>query len=121
MRISRLAQYGALCALLLAPTGVYAKRSQTPVSGAGNDAQTASGDDAPTITFQGATYALLPDCFGTLFVVGINQTPVGQSDTILVAIPYPGGIASWPPITEAATGALADKSLNDAVCLQATG
>ena len=97
--------------LALAPFGARAQQ-ETPTP--------SPQPDTPTITYLGASYGLLAHCLATGFIVGINQTPIGQTDKLLIAIPFAGGVQVLPPRDVAATGPLADKQMNDAVCIDIT-
>ena len=113
----------AILSVALLPMGAGLAKTKTPVVGAANDPQTATATPAPdtqTITYLGVTYALIPGCLATGFIVSITQTPVGQTNLVLIAVPYAGGVTALPPVPKAATGKLATVGLNDAVCLDVT-
>lgn len=100
--------------ILLVPAVRFVAAAPTPTPTA------TAADDPGSITYLGASYPLLPGCYGTVFVVGITQTTLGQTDQLLTAVPFPGGIQTLPPKNVAASGILATKQLGDAVCLQLT-
>ena len=109
----------ALLSLVLVPLVSVAAKPLSPLGGAENDPQGTEtpATDTASFTYLGSTYVTLPGCYGTAFVVGIEQTTLGQTDKVLTALPFPGGVTVIPPRDVAATGTLAAKAVGDAACL----